>query len=202
MEEGESSAVSADTNGAITVTVSTVTETRELAALPTGLREVFVAVPRQDTQKFKCSWFKQGQKQAKHKVYFPFIDLLNIMNFALDNTYIKDLEGNIWRQNKGIPMGDPHSPGMTIITCAWMEQEWMQTIQKEEKKYFKTKRYMDDVICFYSKNDKWDHENFVKDLTKSECYMAPLKLTDGDEGTFLETSFEVTTGNRIRHWLN
>ena len=35
MEEGESSAVSADTNGAITVTVSTVTETRELAALPT-----------------------------------------------------------------------------------------------------------------------------------------------------------------------
>ena len=31
--------------------------------------------------------------------------------------------------------------------------------------------------------------------------MAPLKLTDGEDGTFLETSFEVTSGNRIRHWL-
>ena len=74
-------------------------------------------------------------------IHPPFIDLVNIMNFALDNTFIKDLEGNIWKQNKGIPMGDPHSPGMTIITCAWMEQEWMQTIENDEKKYFKMKRY-------------------------------------------------------------
>ena len=127
--------------------------------------------------------------------------MINIMNFALDNTFIKDLEGKIWQQIKGIPMGDPHSPGMTIITCAWMEREWMQTIQKEEKKYFKAKRYMDDVICFYAKNGCWDHNKFVQDITKSECYMAPLKLTDGEDGTFLETSFEVTSGNRIRHWL-
>ena len=160
-----------------------------------------VAVPRQDSGKFKSIWYKQGQKQAKHRICFPFIDLVNIMNFALDNTFIKDLEGKIWRQNKGIPMGDPHSPGMTIITCAWMEQEWMQTIQEEEKRYFKAKRYMDDVICFYSKGEAWDHDKFVRDITKSECYMSPLKLTDGDDGTFLETSFEVTAGNRIRYWL-
>ena len=54
---------------------------------------------------------------------------------------------------------------------------------------------------FLLKNDGWKHEEFVKDFTKSDCYMSPLKLTDGDEGTFLETSFEVTSGNKIRYWL-
>ena len=60
---------------------------------------------------------------------------------------------------------------------------------------------MDDVLCFYSKNKAWDHERFVNDMIKSDCYMAPLKLTDGDSDTFLETSFEITSGNRIRYWL-
>ena len=60
---------------------------------------------------------------------------------------------------------------------------------------------MDDVICFYSKTEAWNHHKFVRDITKSECYMAPLKLTDGEDGTFLETSFEITPRNRIRYWL-
>ena len=31
--------------------------------------------------------------------------------------------------------------------------------------------------------------------------MPPLKLEDGGEGTFLETSFRVTKFNHIQHWL-
>ena len=31
--------------------------------------------------------------------------------------------------------------------------------------------------------------------------MPPLKLEDGTEGTFLETSFRITDSNTIQHWL-
>ena len=37
------------------------------------------------------------------------MDLLEILNFALDNTIVKDMNGKLKRQVKGIPMGDPHS---------------------------------------------------------------------------------------------
>jgi len=34
------------------------------------------------------------------------------MEFALENTFIKDFDGQLWKQLKGIPMGDPHSPAV------------------------------------------------------------------------------------------
>ena len=59
---------------------------------------------------------------------------------------------------------------------------------------------MDDILCFYVKNDKWDYEKFVSDLCKSEVYVPPLKLEDGKPGTFLETRFQITESG-IDHWL-
>ena len=43
----------------------------------------------------------------------------------------------------------------------------------------------------YAKNEEWDHERFVRDFEKSECYQAPLELEEGKAGTFLETRYEV-----------
>ena len=97
-------------------------------------------------------------------------------------------------------MGDPHSPGMAIVTCAWMEKEWMQSLDPRIKKFFRIKRFMDDILCFYAENEQWDHQTFVEDLCKSEVYVKPLKLEDGKEGTYLETSFRVQH-NQIDHWL-
>lgn len=54
----------------------------------------------------------------------------------------------------------------------------MQNIKQEEKQYFKIKRYMDDILCIYTENDKWDHTKFLRDLCKSEVYVAPLKLEE------------------------
>ena len=105
------------------------------------------------------------------------------------------------RQAVGIPMGDPHSPGMTIITCAWMEKEWMAGIDDGTKRYFRAKRYMDDILLVYAENRSWDHARFLTDWVRSECYMPPLSLEDAKEGTFLETTFEITAANTIRRWL-
>lgn len=148
----------------------------------------------------QCVW-KKNRKTAKFRVTMPIQDLLNIMEFALDNAFVKDFDGNIWRQVEGIPMGDPHSPGMTIITCAWMEREWLANLDADAKRHFRAKRFMDDILLFYAKNAKWDHEKFVKDFCESECYVKPLCLEDGKKGTFLETRFEIENGKTVKHWL-
>ena len=41
---------------------------------------------------------------------------------------------------------------------------------------------------------------FYEDFKRSECYMPPLRLEEANDGTFLETSFEVQHG-RINYRL-
>ena len=127
--------------------------------------------------------------------------MLDVMDFALDNTLIKSLDGTLWKQIDGIPMGDPHSPGMTIGACGWMEREWLQTLSTATKDLFMAKRYMDDILMFYADTPNFDNTRFCESFNKSDCYWAPLKLEDGKKDTFLETTFEITEANTIRHWL-
>ena len=108
-------------------------------------------------------------------------------------------DGRILRQVKGIPMGDALSPAMTIATCAWMEREWMASLDEGAKRRFVAKRYMDDILLLMQRHG-WDRERFAADFQRSECYMAPLCLEEAPEGTFLETMFRVE-GGRIRFRL-
>jgi len=146
-------------------------------------------------QRDKCLW------QSKNKAYIrmPFETLIEIMEFALDNTLVISLDGKLKRQLKGIPMGDPHSPGMCIGACAWMEKEWIESIQDRDKEFFNFRRYMDDVITVYVDNPTFDHKNLLTSQA-TECYKAPLKLEDGGADTFLETTFEIKN-NKFRYWL-
>ena len=73
-----------------------------------------------------------------------------------------------------------------------MEKEWMNTIDHETKEFFRAKRFMDDILLVYAKNEKWDAEAFIGDFKRSECYWAPLKLEEGKARTFLETRFELS----------
>jgi hypothetical protein len=155
-----------------------------------------VCVPRRKTQ--PCCF----STRRKHDVLkFPFEMLHDVIEFVLENTLIQDLENQLMKQVKGIPMGDPHSPGMTIGTCAWMEHEWMQTLGDQAKQSFMAKRYMDDIIMLYVNKPNIDSAMLLKDFKKSECYLPPLKLEDAGTDTFLETSFEITADNRVRYWL-
>ena len=97
-------------------------------------------------------------------------------------------------------MGDPISPGMTIGACAWMEQQWQMTIADTDKLNYTAARYMDDILMIYAKAPRWDHERFLQDFDKSECYHPPLKLEDAKDDTFLETTFELKN-NQFRFWL-
>ena len=127
-----------------------------------------------------------------------FEELIDIMDFVLDNTVVQDFDGKLRKQCKGIPMGDPHSPGMTIGTCAWMENAWMDTGNNKDKP-LRIKRYMDDVLTLYAANNQWNHEETIQSL-REQCYLPPLKLEKGGDDIFLETQFEIKN-NRLRYWL-
>ena len=87
-------------------------------------------------------------------------------------------------------MGDPLSPGMTIGTCAWMEQEWLKGLTPDTKRLFSAARYMDDILMLYSRSGLWRNGGFLTDFTESTCYWKPLTLEAAKENTFLETTFE------------
>jgi len=154
-----------------------------------------VCVPRfSDTQ--PCSW--STKKSTTQRI--PFQVMLDVMEFSLDNAMVMMPGRRLLRQCKGIPMGDPISPGMTIGTCAWMENEWMQSLAEPDKRYFRMKRFMDDICVAYVDHPRWDSAAFLQDLEKSHCYQEPLKLEAGRDGTFLETRFWIEN-NRIRFKL-
>ena len=155
-----------------------------------------VSVPRHKKTE-PCSWKKS---EKRDRVWIPFDVMLEVMEFSLDNAFVRMPDGTLIKQMDGIPMGDPISPGMTIGACAWMENEWMESLSQVDKLMFKAKRYMDDIIMVYPKAEWWDYERFMADFARSEIYCKPLKLTDGDEDTFLETTLKVTE-NGFDYWL-
>ena len=80
-----------------------------------------VWVPYADTK--KCAWVKRKKEAG---TWLPWIVMEELNNFALDNSFVKMDDGRILKQVTGIPMGGPMSPGMTIATCAWMEEKWLR----------------------------------------------------------------------------
>jgi hypothetical protein len=127
--------------------------------------------------------------------------MLDVMEFALEHAIVQMPDGSLRRQRQGIPMGDPISPGATVITCAWMENEWLQTVETRDKTCFAARRFMDDILMLYAKPRWWDHERFLRDFTRSECYWPPLELEDARQTTFLETTFELAESGELSYWL-
>ena len=153
-----------------------------------------VRVPKFSKKK-PCSW---STRQHSKEVWLDWDTMLKVMEFTLENTLI-ELDGNILKQSKGVPMGGPISPGMTIGACAWMEMEWLNSVAQEDKKFFKAARYMDDILCIYAETDKWDSARFLEYQSK-ECYMPPLELQEAGNSIFLETEFEIHK-DEIQHRL-
>ena len=157
-----------------------------------------VSVPRYSDNS-PCEW--RRRKDDRRYIWIPFDVMIDVMEFALDHAIVQMPDGSLRRQKEGIPMGDSLSPAMTIITCAWMEDEWLQSISDADKARFTARRFMDDVLMVYAKADDWDHDAFIRDFVRSECYWPPLKLEDAKEATFLETTFDLRPDGRLEYWL-
>jgi len=130
--------------------------------------------------------------------WIDFGTLIDILYFALDNAYVLH-NGKLLHQIAGIPMGGPMSPGMTIGTCAWMEQEWLKGIHPLDTTLFRAARYMDDVLMFRATPPNWDSDKFAAAF-KTECYFPPLNLEEVPGHDFLESTIHVCNG-APRYWL-
>ena len=167
---------------------------RDLAARFRTLGHSGVFIPQARTK--RCSW--QAPRPHSRGTWMTFAELIDILEFSLDNTLIRMPDGRLLKQVLGIPMGDPLSPGMCIGTCAWMEAEWLAGMRASTKHFFKAARYMDDILMIMASPRYWDQERFLRDFTASECYWAPLKLEPCDGDVFLETEFSQTMSGRVR----
>ena len=139
----------------------------------------------------RCHWAKAVDSTKHSYVNLPFQIMLDIIDFSLDFAFVRMPSGQLLQQMQGVPMGDPTSPGMTVGTCAWMEKEWIKSIDPTDRKRFAARRFMDDIMIIYREDPDWDHHRFISDFRRSECYQQPLTLTDGREGVFLENKFWV-----------
>ena len=128
--------------------------------------------------------------------------MLDVCEFSLDFAVMRMPKGDLKRQRWGIPMGDPLSPAMAIAACAWMESEWMQQLTDTDKRRFRARRFMDDILMCYAKNEHWDYSGFVADFERSECYQDPLTLEEGKQGTFLETTYEIKNNKFVYRLKN
>ena len=145
-----------------------------------------------------CEW---AEKRKNTYVFIPFTAMKQLAEFTMKSAIVEIEPGEFLHQRTGIPMGDPISPAMTLAACGAMEINWMKTVPESSKEMFKIGRYMDDILAIYAVDKKvWNDEEFIKSLERSDCYTAPLKLEDGGDDTFLETTFETTETN-IRYRL-
>ena len=48
-------------------------------------------------------------------IEIPYTVMLDVMEFVLENTFVKMPTGELRKQEEGIPMGDPLSPALSLI---------------------------------------------------------------------------------------
>ena len=100
-------------------------------------------------------------------MFIPFQEMIDVVNFSLENTLVKMPDGRLLQQNKGIP----------IITCAWMESKFIKGIPESEEQNIMAKRYMDDLLVLTAKRDT-DQQKAILDQLDDGCY-GDLKLVPG-----------------------
>ena len=66
-----------------------------------------------------------------------------------------------------------------IGATGFMEDDFMSELTPAVKKMFRAKRYMDDILILYVENENWDHERFLADFERSECYHPPPTIGVG-----------------------
>ena len=170
------------------------------AALPPGAgADPAIFVPKRG--KKKCQWAQHARDELYGAARIPFSLMMEVVEFDLENCFVLTTDGRLLKQTGGVPMGSALSPALAVGTLAWMEQEWMASLEPDAKTRFRMGRYMDDVLTVVAHSDEWRADELVRDFESSTCYMPPLKLDRADSTYFLETRIELTSDGHFRHRL-
>ena len=112
----------------------------------------------------KTTWFKTKNSQQISKQ-----DLINHINFLIDNIYI-DVGGHIFRQKIGIPMGTDCAPFLANLYLYALEFKFLENLSKNDiytaRKFSKSFRYIDDLLMFNNGKlmNKYKNKIYPKEL--------------------------------------
>ena len=82
-----------------------------------------------------------------HSVTLSFEDVLSVVSWSLSNC-IFTIGKKFSKQILGCPMGDPMSPPLAIITCAFSEFCFLKSLGADERSLSFGSRYVDDLCSF------------------------------------------------------
>jgi len=117
-------------------------------------------------------------------LYLNKIEIFEILDLILNETFVS-FGGQIFRQVKGVPMGNACSPCIADLTLLMMEYKYMK---RSGKVNWRAARYIDDLLVIGVK----DFLNICQDIYGNE-----LKLEvayQGSVGNFLDISLQYQHG--------
>ena len=156
-------------------------------------RTNLISVPKKKNKKVSAH---PGPDMSYNFINFSIDTLIDIVSFALDNTYFR-LGHYILQQIDGLPMGDPMSPPLAFIYVAYDEHEFLRS---KPLNYLHIEllllRYADDIlrliameqlnsytvfaVDYYLTNNLYEHDIVPKNLILEQDHCASNKFLDSD----------------------
>jgi hypothetical protein len=107
-------------------------------------KKSFMHIPVSNT--YGQAYYSDQEKCKSTYVTFQCIDLLDILDFIVRESYVK-FAGHVYHQLKGIPMGGNASSLIADLTLSMLEFRFLSA-QKHQPKNTATFRYVDDLSLF------------------------------------------------------
>ena len=122
--------------------------------------------------------------------------LCQMIDFLIDNIYIKKTDNHLFRQFIGIPLGTNCAPLLANLFLYSYEVEFLTSMKKSNKKLAKafnlTSRYTDDLISINNPRFK----QFIKDI-----YQEELVVSETSESrnvvSYLDLLIEISTADLV-----
>lgn len=96
---------------------------------------------------------RNGEIMAKYATLKSTEELMDYVNFIVNNTFIANSVNEVYRQQVGIPMGTNCAPEIANLVLYVWESRYIDVLRNSNRmdivyshKY--TKRFIDDIICF------------------------------------------------------
>jgi hypothetical protein len=133
-----------------------------------------------------------------------FCEIFQLVQYMLNNSYVKVGSEFLAKQIRGLPQGSPPSPPLARLVCIKREWQWKNSITLN--KNVSGMRFMDDVYMLFFYNfrtptSKQDAEK-LRENFKKECYYSQWNLKEVDNNIFLSTECQWDTKKITIKWAN
>ena len=143
---------------------------------------------------YNKAWFSQSDKKTSGHYIFTKDQVIKLLNFIVDNSYIK-YKGKIYRQFVGIPMGIDPAPFMANLFLHYYENKFIKNLVdngniKEAGVLKYTFRYLDDLLSI---NDAYYFKEVISSIYPSELKLSSTNINPC-YSEFLDLDISIVNG--------